>query len=464
MKYQPHPYQQICAEHLAKTPKAALFLDCGMGKTVITETYIYDLIYNQFKVKRCLVIAPKKVAEDTWTNEQKKWDHLDLLTFSKVLGPKEKRLKALEADADIYLINREQVSWLISGFKPKDWPFDMVVVDELSSFKSSSSQRFKDLAKIIRSGKVNYFLGLTGTPQPRGLEDLWPEIYLVDGGQRLGKSMTAFHDRYFSKALQSRWDPKAKAKRMYAEYTPLPEAEAQIHEAIKDIAISLSADDWLNVPDAIEIFHDIQLDPADLTKVRRFTRTKVFNIDEQAIKAETAATVAGKLLQIANGALYDENKQVHKVHDKKIKALEELVEEANGAPVMIFYWFQHDRDAIKKALKDYTITELQTPRERENWNKRKYDIALVHPASMGHGLNLQDGGNIIIWYSMTFDLEIYQQANARLHRQGQKQKVLIHHLVCKDTYDEEAVARLKAKDGSQKRLIESLKAERKKYV
>lgn len=461
MKYVPHPYQQICADHLAKTPKAALFLDCGMGKTVITETYIDDLIYNQFKVKRCLVIAPKKVAEDTWTNEQKKWDHLGCLTFSKVLGTPKQRMAALEAEADIYLINREMVSWLVSGFTPKNWPFDMVVVDELSSFKNGSSQRFKDLKKIIKTGKVKYFLGLTGTPQPRGLEDLWSEIYLVDGGQRLGKTMTEFHDRWFTKELKGRYDPKLRKDRTYAEYTAKPEAESEIHEAIKDVAISLSADDWLNVPEAIEIYHDIYLDEAELSKVRKFTRTKVFNIGEAQITAQTAATVAGKLLQIANGRLYDEDKKVHKVHDKKVEALLQLVEEANGAPVMVFYWFQHDRDAIKEALKGYKISELKTSKQREAWNNKEYDIALVHPASMGHGLNLQDGGNIIVWYSMTFDLEIYQQANARLHRQGQKQKTLIHHLVCKDTYDEEAIARLQLKDGSQKRLIESLKAYKK---
>lgn len=463
MKYMPHPYQKLCLEHLEHTPRAALFLDCGMGKTVITETYIDDLIYNQCKVKRCLVIAPKKVAEDTWTAEAEKWDHLGCLTFSKILGTPHQRLAALEREADIYLINREMVSWLCSGFTPKSWPFDMVVVDELSSFKSSNSQRFRDLAKMIRGGKVNYFLGLTGTPQPRGLEDLWSEMYLVDAGKRLGKTKKEFFSRWFKESTRPIYRSGGRAPIQKPEYTPLPNAESEIHEAIKDIAVSLSADDWLSVPEAIEIYHEIELDPKELKKVQRFTRTKIFTTNDQTdITAATAATVAGKLLQIANGRLYDENKKAHKIHNKKLNKLLQLVEEANGAPVMIFYWFQHDRDAIKEALKDYRMTELKTSAERASWNQKEYDIALAHPASMGHGLNLQNGGNIIIWYSLTFDLEIYQQANARLHRQGQTQKTLIHHLVCKDTYDEEAIARLKEKDGSQQRLIESLKAERKK--
>lgn len=464
MHFEPHEYQRICLEHLRKTPKAALFLDCGMGKTVITETYIKELIYERFEVARVLVIAPKKVAEDTWTNEQTKWDHLGDLTFSKVLGTPAQRLRALEADADIYLINREMVTWLVEGFGVKKWPFDMVVVDELSSFKSSDSARFRALRKIIRSGKVTHFVGLTGTPQPRGLEDLWPQMFLVDQGQRLGSTLKAYREHWFDCSMRQIYRGFGRPPIQKADYSPKPGAEAEIHEAIKDVAISLSADDWLNVPEAIDVFHPIRLDPKELQAVKHFTRTKVFPVsDGETITAGSAALIAGKLLQIANGRMYDEDKQVHKIHNKKLDALKDLIEEANGAPVMVFYWFQHDRAAIIGSLDGYSITELKTSEERAAWNRREYDVAIVHPASMGHGLNLQDGGNIIVWYSMTFDLEIYQQANARLHRQGQKQKTLIHHLVTLDTYDEEAVRRLREKDGSQKRLIESLKVERRKF-
>lgn len=464
MRFVPHEYQRICLEHLRKTPKAALFLDCGMGKTVITETYIQELIYERFEVARVLVIAPKKVAEDTWTGEQTKWDHLGDLSFSKVLGTPKQRLKALQTEADIYLINREMVTWLVNGFGVKRWPFDMVVVDELSSFKSSDSERFRALRKIIRSGKVTHFVGLTGTPQPRGLEDLWPQMYLVDQGERLGDTLTKYRDRWFNCTMRQIYRGSGRQPIQKADYTPKPEAEEQIHEAIKDVAISLSADDWLNVPEAIEIFHPIRLDSREQQAVKRFTRTKVFPAsDGETITAGSAAQIAGKLLQIANGRLYDEDKQVHIIHDKKIEALKDLIEEANGASVMVFYWFQHDRQALIDSLQGYRITELKSSEDRAAWNRKEYDIAIVHPASMGHGLNLQDGGNIIVWYSMTFDLEIYQQANARLHRQGQKQKTLIHHLVTLDTYDEEAIRRLKEKDGSQKRLIESLKVERRKF-
>lgn len=463
MKFEPHEYQRICLEHLRKTPKAALFLDCGMGKTVITETYIKELIYERFEVARVLVIAPKKVAEDTWTDEQTKWDHLADLKFSKVLGSPEKRIKALNTDADIYLINRELVTWLVDGFGPKKWLFDMIVVDELSSFKSSDSARFRSLRKIIRSGKVKYFVGLTGTPQPRGLEDLWPQMFLVDQGERLGSTLKAYREKWFVGEMRQIYRGGGKQPIQKAEYFPKPGAEQEIHEAIKDVAISLSADDWLSVPEAIEVFHPIRLDPAELRAVKHFARTKVFPAaDGDVIIAGSAAQIAGKLLQIANGRIYDEDKRVHVVHNKKLEALKDLVEEANGAPVMVFYWFQHDRQTLIDSLQGHRITQLTTSKERAAWNRKEYDIAIVHPASMGHGLNLQEGGNIIVWYSMTFDLEIYQQANARLHRQGQKQKTLIHHLVTLDTYDEEAVKRLKEKDGSQKRLIESLKVEREK--
>lgn len=461
--FKPHAYQQLCLDHLEKTKKAALFLDCGMGKTVIAETYLWSLIYDCFKddVKRVLVIAPKKVAEDTWTNEQAKWSHMKELRFSSILGTPKKRLKALEKDADIYLINRELVTWLVAGYED-NWPFDMVIVDELSSFKSPNSDRFRALKSVVDSGKINYFVGLTGTPQPRGLEDLWAQVYLIDRGKRLGKTFKTFRAKYFDKELKSeiiKVNGIYKTK-YFNEYTPKEWAEAEVHEKIKDIVISLSAEDWLDVPEAINIYREVKLCKSDLKRVRSFTREKVLELEDVDITAGSAAQVSLKLLQIANGAIYDEDKHVHEIHNAKLDELEEIIEEANGKPVMVFYWFQHDRDRILKRLKKrkLNISDLKNSKDRIAWNSGEVDIALVHPASMGHGLNLQDGGNIIVWYSMTFDLEIYIQANARLHRQGQKQKVLIHHIICKGTYDEEAVERLRTKDGSQRRLIEALKA------
>lgn len=462
-RFVPHTYQQLCLDHLHKIKKALLFLDCGMGKTVVSETYLWDILYDEFldDVSKVLVIAPKKVAEDTWTGEQDKWDHLKELRFSKILGTPKQRLKALEKDADIYIINRELVSWLVAGYGD-NWPFDMVIIDELSSFKSSDSDRFRAMKSVIDSGKVKHFIGLTGTPQPRGLEDLWAQVYLADGGERLGKTFKAFRAKYFDKELRQEVIRSGNVykTRYFNEYTPKIGAEEEVHKAISDIAISLSADDWLDVPEAIYIYREVKLCTSDLKKVKYFTREKVLKLEEQNITAGSAAQVSLKLLQIADGAIYDEDKNSHEIHDAKLVELENIIEEANGKPVMIFYWFQHDYDRIIKRLKKLKLktSDLKTQKDRVAWNKGEVDIALVHPASMGHGLNLQDGGNIVVWFSMTFDLEIYMQANARLHRQGQKQKVLIHHIVCKDTRDEDAIESLKIKDGSQQRLIESLKA------
>ena len=462
-KFEPHEYQKLCLEHLKRRKKAALFLDCGMGKTVITESYIWSLLYDYFAddVDKVLVIAPKPVAEDTWTGERDKWGHLKELRFSKILGTQKQRIKALEADADVYIINRENVAWLVAGFEDR-WPFDMVIVDELSSFKSSDSERFRALKRVVDSGKINYFIGLTGTPQPRGLEDLWAQIYLIDRGDRLGRTFEEFRERYFDRELRSeiiRSGGTYKTRTFY-DYTPKSWSEEEIHERIKDVAISLSAEEWLNVPEAIEIYREVSLTPSDLKKVKRFTREKVLELEDTDVTAGSAAQVALKLLQIADGAIYDEDRTVHEIHDAKLDELEQIIDEANGKPVIVFYWFQHSGDRIRRRLKKrkLVISGLDTTEERQAWNRGEIGVALVQPGSKSHGLNLQDGGNIIVWFSMITDLEIYIQANKRLHRQGQKQKVLIHHIACKDTYDEEAVENLKRKDCSQKRLLESLKA------
>lgn len=462
----PHKYQAISLEHLDHTPKAALFLDCGMGKTVITLTHLCERLYDYFDedIKRILIIAPKKVAEDTWTNEQSKWDHLEYLRFSKVLGKPQQRLKALEKDADIYLINRELVPWLVAGFED-NWPFDTVVVDELSSFKSPSSDRFRALKQVIDSGKVQHFIGLTGTPQPNGLMDLWSQIYLIDGGKRLGKTIGAYQRKYFSKdvhTMQVRKKGGGYRQTTFTTYEPLAGAEKEIHDKIKDIVISLTAEDWLDVPEAIYTYDTVTLSKAEKKLVDQLTRERAIQLEEDGVPivASNAGQISQKLLQIANGAVYDEEHNVREIHDKKLDKLEELIEAANGKPVMVFYWFQYDYDRICKRLakQKFRISNLKTSKERDLWNAGKIDIALAHPASMGHGLNLQDGGNIIVWFSLTDSLELYIQANKRLHRQGQRQKVLIHHIVCEGTHDEDAIANLNSKDGSQKRLIEALKA------
>ena len=462
----PHKYQAISLKHLEETNKGALFLDCGMGKTVITLTYLFERLYDCFDdtMERILIIAPKKVAEDTWTNEQKKWDHLGLLRFSKVLGTPKQRLKALEKDADIYLINRELVPWLVAGFGDH-WPFDTVVVDELSSFKSSNSDRFRALKQVIDSGKVKHFIGLTGTPQPNGLMDLWSQIYLIDGGERLGKTIGEYQRKYFIKEMhttQARKKGGGYRQVTYSTYEPKDFAEYEIQEKIKDIVISLSAEDWLDVPEAIYIYDTIKLSKKEQALVDQLTKERAIQLVEDGVPiiASNAGQISFKLLQMANGAVYDDDHEVQEIHGKKLDKLEELIEAANGKPVMVFYWFQHDYDRIKKRLakQKLRISSLKTAKDRQAWNDGEIDVALAHPASMGHGLNLQDGGNIIIWFSLLDNLELYQQANARLHRQGQRQKVLIHHIVCEGTHDEDAVVNLQHKDGSQQRLIEALKA------
>lgn len=464
--FKPHEYQKLCLKHLHRVKKGALFLDCGMGKTVITETYLWSFLYDYFKedMKKILVIAPKKVAEDTWTQEQDKWDHLGLLRFSKVLGRPKQRLKALEKDADIYIINRELVTWLVAGYG-NNWPFDTVIVDELSSFKSSKSDRFRALKKIVDSDKIKYFVGLTGTPQPNGLLDLWSQIYLIDKGERLGKTIGEYQKKYFNDTIRTQQVRKKGGgyrQVAYHTYEPKAWAEHAIHEKIKDIVISLSADDWLDVPEAINTYRYVTLSKAEKKLVDELTKERAIQLEEDGVPiiASNAGQVSQKLLQLANGAVYDEEHNVREIHNRKLEELEEIIDEANGKPVMVFYWFQHDRTRILQWLskKNLVISDLKSAEARRAWNAKEVDIALVHPASMGHGLNLQDGGNIIVWFSLTDNLELYIQANARLHRQGQRQKVLIHHIVCRGTHDEDAIANLESKDGSQRRLIDALKA------
>lgn len=465
MKFVPHDYQRYCITRILQSNALALLLDMGLGKTVITLTAINDLRYNRFQVRRCLVIAPKKVAEDTWTREQDKWDHLRLLKIVPVLGSQTKRIRALNSPGDIFVTNRENVQWLVDYYR-NDWPFDMVVIDEISSFKSHQAKRFKAL-KSVR-GHIERIIGLTGTPTPNGLTDLWAQIYLLDEGQRLGKTITEYRNNYFT--------PASRNATTIFSYEPLIGAEEEIHDRLRDICISLSAKDYLTLPPCISNVRYIKLDAKAQKAYDTMERTKVLEMQDQTLDAGTAAVLANKLLQLGNGAVYyteetyteDElitDKKVMEVHDNKIEAFKELVEANAGQHMLVFYNFQHDRDRILKCLEKswLRVGLLKTAEDISRWNDGDIDILLAHPASAAYGLNLQDGGNHVVWFGLNWSLELYQQANARLFRQGQKHTVFIHHLVVVGSVDEDVLAALGKKEEGQTALLEALKARVEKY-
>lgn len=452
MIFRPHAYQQHCIDQILRIKKLGLFLDMGLGKTVTTLTAIRELKYNRFLVRKVLVIAPKKVAEGTWTKEKDKWDHTKILRVSQVLGSQAKRIRALNTPADLYIINRENVVWLVNYYR-NSWPFDMVVVDESSSFKSHSAKRFKALAAV--SPRIDRMVELTGTPSPNGLDDLWAQIYLLDEGERLGKKYTHFRERYFQ-------PDKRGADGMVYSYAAKPGTEESILKRISDICISMKAEDYLQLPDIT--FHEIpvELDEKSRKAYSDLERQMVLELpeDEENISVTSAAALSNKLLQLANGAVYDDDHAVHEVHTCKIEAFLELIESLQGKPVLVFYNFQHDRDRILKALSGsgLRVRELKTTRDEDDWNARKIDVLLTHPASSAYGLNLQQGGNHVVWFGLTWNYELYTQANKRLHRQGQTEKVIIHHLVCSGTRDEDVMTALQKKDDVQNWVMESLKA------
>lgn len=453
MNFKPHHYQQYAIKKIISLPAVGLFMDMGMGKTVCTLTALWNLRYDYFDISRVLVIAPLRVADTTWSDEVNKWEHLKELKLSKILGPEQQRLKALETKADIYLINRENVSWLVSQYK-NDWPFDMVVVDELSSFKSPKSNRFKDLRKVLPY--IKRIVGLTGTPAPNSLMDLWPQLYLLDRGERLGRTLTAYRDRYF--------EPDKRNQHIVYSYKLKPMAEQQIHEQISDICISLSAKDYLELPERIDNIVKVKLDDEAMEKYKELEREKLLELKDREITAATAAVVVGKLLQLANGGIYDEEGEAHYLHRCKLEALKEILDDANGKPVLVFYNYRHDYEALMSCFKKLKPRKLDTAGDIEDWNKGEIQMLLAHPASVGHGLNLQAGGNIIIWYGLTWSLELYQQANARLHRQGQTNTVIIHHLVAEGTVDEHVMEVLQTKDKGQSTLLEAVNAKVKALV
>ena len=398
------------------------------------------------------MIAPKKVAEGTWTKEAAKWDHTKMLRVSPVLGSQAKRIRALNTPADLYVINRENVCWLVDYYR-NAWPFDMVVIDESSSFKSHSAKRFKALAGI--SSRISRMVELTGTPSPNGLADLWSQVYLLDGGERLGKRYSQFRERYFQ-------PDKHGADGMIYSYEAKPGTEESILAKISDICISMKAEDYLELPDLTYHEVPVELDKKSWKAYQDLERKMILELpeDDELISVTSAAALSNKLLQLANGAVYDEDRQVHEVHDCKIEAFLELVESLQGKPVLVFYNYQHDRERILKALakSGLRIRELKTTQDEDDWNAGRIDILLTHPASSAYGLNLQQGGNHVIWFGLTWNYELYTQANKRLHRQGQVNKVIIHHLVSTGTRDEDVMTALKRKDDVQNWVMESLKA------
>jgi len=444
VKYIPYSYQEYALKFILNSKAAGIFLDCGLGKTVITLTAIAELMHNRFEISKALVIAPLRVAENVWDVEAKKWDHLKHLRVAKVLGSEKKRIQALNTNADIYVINRENTKWLVDYYK-KDWPFDMLVLDELSSFKSHRAKRFKALRKVRPLCKR--VVGLTGTPAPNGLIDLWAQVYLLDSGQRLGKTISGYRERYFL--------PDKRNQHVIFSYKPREGAEEAIYKKLSDICISMKNRDYLTLPERMDNILGINLPPKVLEQYRQLERDLLLPLLEGDIVAGSAAVLTNKLLQITGGAVYDEGKKVQILHDEKLKALEDLVEAANGKPVLVYYNYRHELERIQK---QFLCRVLDTAKDMEDWNKGEIPVMLAHPASAGHGLNLQNGGSTIIWFGLPWSLELYQQANARIHRQGQKNTVVVHHLVAKETIDEDVMQVLAKKQAGQEALLQAVKA------
>jgi len=450
MKYNPHSYQEYAKDFIDQNPVSCLLLDMGLGKTAITLTAINDLLFDSFEAHKVLVIAPLRVARNTWPNELGKWGHLSDLRFSVVVGTEAERKTALWAKADIYIINRENVQWLIeeSGIL---FDFDTLVVDELSSFKNHQTKRFRSLIKV--RPKVKRIIGLTGTPSSNGLMDLWAEYRLLDMGQRLGRFIGQYRSTYFT--------PDKRNGQVIFSYKPLPFAEKEIYAKIADITISMKSTDHLIMPDLVTAQYPIKLSDKECERYDELRQDLVLKLAGGDVTAANAAALSGKLCQMANGAVYGDDGTVHYIHDRKLDALEDLIEAANGKPVLVAYWFKHDLERISARLKDRHIsfTKLDTPDSITSWNEGKWPVALIHPASAGHGLNLQSGGSTIIWFGLTWSLELYQQANARLWRQGQKaETVVLHHIIAKDTIDDRVMKALLDKDKTQTALIEAVKA------
>ena len=448
MKYNPHKYQSYATDFIISHPIAAVFLEMGLGKSIITLTAITKLKAEDV-ICKVLVIAPPRVARDTWPSEIAKWDHLKNLDYAVAVGTEAERKAAIRKDATVTIINRENVDWLInrSGL-PFD--FDMVVIDELSSFKSYGAKRFKALLKVRPF--IKRIVGLTGTPSSNGLMDLWAEFRVLDFGKRLGRYITRYRLSYF--------EPDKRNAQMVFSYKPLPDAEKQIYEKISDITISMKSVDYLDMPECVINEVPVYMSSAEQSVYDDFREDMVTKLKDDVIDAANAAVLSGKLLQMANGAVYDEEGFSHHIHDRKLDALEDLIEGANGKPVLVAYWFKHDLERIEARLKSLHIpyARLDKPDSIKRWNNGEVPVMLIHPASAGHGLNLQAGGSTLIWFGLTWSLELYQQTNARLWRQGQKETVVLHHIICRDTIDEDVMEALKRKEKVQNDLINAVKA------
>lgn len=444
MKYFPHDYQRYATDFIINNPISAVLLEMGLGKSVISLSAINELMLDYFDVSRTLVIAPLRVANSTWPDEIKKWDHLKHLNYSVVIGSEKERLDALGKPAHIYLINRENVDWLItkSGIP---WKFDMVVIDELSSFKSYQAKRFKSLLKV--RPKLKRIVGLTGTPSSNGLMDLWAEFRLLDMGERLGRYITYYRQNFFV--------PDKRNQQMIFSYKPKDGAEKKIYSLISDITISMKSKDFLKMPECVMNEVIVTLSDKEQKLYDSLKQDMVLSLEENEIDAINAAALSNKLLQMSNGAVYNDDKESLHIHDRKLDALEDLIEGANGKPVLVAYWFKHDLEKIKDR---FDVREIKSAKDISDWNEGKIPVALIHPASAGHGLNLQGGGSTLIWFGLTWSLELYQQTNARLYRQGQDSTVVIHHILTKGTIDEDVMKALKAKEKIQDGLIDSVKA------
>ena len=469
-----HSYQKACVEHIIDHRFCGVFLDMGLGKTVSTLTAINYLMNDYCEINSVLVIAPKRVAESVWQEEAEKWAHLRHLRFSKIIGTQKQRIAAvMETKADVYIISRDNVAWLCALYGGSKLPFDMIVVDELSSFKSYKSVRFK----ALRGARpyLKRLVGLTGTPAPNGLIDLWPQIYLMDRGDRLEKTISRYREKYFR--------PGQTNGHVVYSYNLMSDSEQLIHKKIEDICISMKADDYLEMPMRTDNYIKLRM-PDDIKKqYDDFEKNKILDLlntvetveeeDEDGnvtlvqkpveVNVVNAAALSNKLLQFANGAVYDEDKNVFPIHNIKLDALKEIVENSNGQSILVAWTYQFDKDRILEYLKSYKPRELKTNKDIEDWNAGRIQVMLAHPASAGHGLNLQAGGNIIVWFGQTWSLELYQQFNARLYRQGQQKGVIIHHLIMKGTHDEDVIQALKAKDKKQNALMDSIKAKINKY-
>lgn len=450
MKYKPHSYQEYAIKYIEAHPISALLIDMGLGKTSITLTAIRNLLFDSFEVCKVLVIAPLRVAKNTWTDEIKKWEHLNALTYSLIIGNENERLSALNKKADIYIINRENVDWLVnkSGYK---FDFDMVVIDELSSFKNHQSKRFKSLMKV--RPLVKRIVGLTGTPSSNGLMDLFAEFKILDMGKRLGYFIGQYRNTYFK-------PDKMNGPIVYS-YKPLPNAENAIYEKISDITVSMKANEYLKMPELLTSNYVVELSNSEKKQYDEMKKSLVLEITDGEITASNAASLSNKLSQMSNGAIYDDKQNIIEIHSRKLDVLEDIIESMNGKPLLMAYWYKHDFERIAKRLESLHIpfSKLDTDTSIERWNKGEIPVALIHPASAGHGLNLQSGGSTLVWFGLTWSLELYQQTNARLYRQGQKNTVVIQHIIAKGTIDEQILKALQRKDKTQSDLIDAVKAD-----